>query len=182
MSHLSWAAFGQVVWQTAEHLNIEHCQARQERKHIFYTVPLLLESILQMSKAPLCFVGTWKAVCCSPSVIMKKIAPKLLDMAGATVSCKWRCMWKIPIIPVYYTNGPWQCSGLQLCIASLFITAHSLEMASLASPKHSLSFKVVKAVLRWRKGHCLEYYFHSWLLGKSQINWFTPFLGELLEL
>lgn len=83
------------------------CQARQERKHISYTAPLLLESILQMSKAPLCFVGTGKAVCCRPRVIMMKIAPKLLGRAGAAVSCKWRCTWKIPVIPIYYTNGPW---------------------------------------------------------------------------
>lgn len=112
---------------------------------------------------------------------MKKIAPKPLGMAGAAVSCKWRCMWKIPVIPIYYSNGPWWCCCLQLCIASLFITVHSLEMASLASPKHSLSFKLVKPVLRWRKGHCLEYYFHSWLLGKSQINWLAPFWENCLN-
>lgn len=77
-----------------------------EAAHFFNTVLLLLESIFQISKAPLCFAWTWKAVCCSPRVIMMKIAPKLLNMAGTAVSCKWRCVWKIPVIPVYYTNGP----------------------------------------------------------------------------
>lgn len=125
---------------------------------------------------------------------MKKTAPKLLDTAGATMHCKWRYMQKIPI---YCTAGLWWWSGLQLCIASLFIIAHFLEMAWSVSLKHRFicsALKQLSLCLDEKKSTLLNIeYFHSLFLanlpelidyhhsGGNCLNYRTPWSCILLN-